>query len=136
MKKALIAIKAIAAVALLAIAAGCATGNRGNDDTAIAAGFKIITPTTADQKALFAKLPKNKVTPVKYRGVTYFVMPDSSNGLAYVGNSAQYSVYQEMRIQKRMSNEQLQASQMDEMDQMDWGAWGGADMAFGGGFYR
>ncbi|MDM0014609.1 hypothetical protein QTH87_19355 [Variovorax sp. J22P168] len=136
MKKALIAFKGIAAVALLALAAGCATGNRGNDETAVAAGFKIITPTTADQKALFARLPKNKVTPVQYRGVTYFVMPDSSNGLAYVGNSAQYSVYQEMRLQKRMSNEELQAAQLDQMDQVDWGAWGGADAAFVGGFAR
>lgn len=134
MIKVLNTFKAIAAMALIALAAGCATGNQGNDNIAIAAGFKIVTPQTADQKALYAKLQKDKVTPVIYRGVTYYVMPDSSNGMALVGNSAQYSVYQEMRIQKRMSNEQLEATQNNEFNNMDWGAWGGAGMAFVGGF--
>jgi hypothetical protein len=128
--------KRLAAIALVALAAGCATGNPANDDIAIAAGFKIITPLKADQKAIVAKLPSNKVTPVTYHGATYFVMPDTSNGMVLVGNSAQYSVYQQMRMQKQLSNENLEAAQMNEMNSMDWGGWGGADLAFAGGFVR
>ena len=133
MNNVLISLKRLAAMIVVAIAAGCATGNPGHVDTAIAAGFKIVTPINPDQKAIFAKLPKNKITPVNYRGVTYYVLPDSSNGMAYVGSSAQYSVYRVMRYQKQMSNEDLEATQMDELNNMDWGGWGGASAAFIGG---
>ena len=124
----------ICAMALFALAAGCATGHPDRDKIAIAAGFKIVTPTTPGQLALYAKLPKDTVTPVKYKGVIYYVMRDSTNGMALVGNSAQYSVYQEMRYHQRMSNEDLREAQLDELNNADWGAWGGGGMAFGGGF--
>jgi len=134
MNQLLTTLKSLAAIALLALAAGCATGNPANDDIAIAAGFKILTPVKAEQVASVGKLPKNKITPVNYRGTTYFVMPDSSNGMVLVGNSAQYAVYQQMRMQKQLSNENLEAAEMEQMNSMDWGAWGGAGMVFVPGF--
>lgn len=126
--------KSICAMALIAMTAGCATGHPDRDKIAIAAGFKIVTPTTPEQTALYAKLPKDTVTPVKYKGVIYYVMRDSSNGMALVGNSAQYSVYQEMRYHQRMNNEDLRETQLDELNNADWGAWGGGGVAFVGGF--
>ena len=127
-------IKSICAMALIAMIAGCATGNPDRDRIAIAAGFKIVTPTTPEQTALYAKLPKDTVTPVKYKGVVYYVIRDAANGMALVGNSAQYSVYQEMRYQQHMNNEDLREAQINEIDNMDWGAWGGGGAAFVGGF--
>ena len=121
-------------MALIALAVGCATSHPDRDRTAIAAGFKIVTPTTPDQKAIYAKLAKDTVTIVKYKGGTYYVMRDSTNGMALVGNSAQYSVYQEMRYQQRMNNEDLREDQIAELNNVDWGAWGGGGMAFVGGF--
>ncbi|MDM0026331.1 hypothetical protein [Variovorax saccharolyticus] len=126
--------KSICAIALIAMAAGCATSHPDRDKTAIAAGFKIVTPTTPEQKALYAKLPQDSVTPVKYKGGLYYMMRDSSNGMVLVGNSAQYSVYQEMRYHQRMNNEDLREAQIDEMNNVDWGAWGGGGAAFVGGF--
>ncbi|MGJ7512134.1 hypothetical protein [Variovorax sp. GT1P44] len=126
--------RTVCAVALIAVAAGCATGHPDRDKTAIAAGFKIVTPTTPEQTALYAKLPKDTVTPVRYKGVIYYVMRDSSNGMALVGNSAQYQVYQQMRYHERMNNEDLREAQIDEMNNVDWGAWGGGSAAFVGGF--
>ncbi|MGO4396499.1 hypothetical protein AB4Z46_34660 [Variovorax sp. M-6] len=134
MFKVFITFKTVAAMFLISLAAACATSNPEHLDTAIAAGFKIVTPINADQKAIFAKLPKNTITPVNYRGATYYVLPDSSNGMAYVGSSAQYSVYREMRYQKQMSNEDLKEAQIDELNNMNWGAWGGAGAAFTAGF--
>jgi hypothetical protein len=127
-------IKSICAMALIAMIAGCATGNPDRDRIAIAAGFKIVTPTTPEQTALYAKLPKDTVTPVKYKGVVYYVIRDAANGMALVGNSAQYSVYQEMRYQQHMNNEDQREAQINEIDNMDWGAWGGGGAAFVGGF--
>ena len=119
-------LKKFAALALLAIAAGCAsTDALNNDNLAIAAGFKVITPKVPAQQAILAKLPKDKVSRVTYQGATYYVLPDSLNNLAYVGGPTQYQDYQRLRVAKQLSNNNLEAAQMNEMDSLDWGAWGG-----------
>lgn len=126
MKQLLGSLKYGVAAALLVLVAACATNDAlSNDNLAVAAGFKVITPQKAEQQALLAKLPKDKVSPVNYKGTTYYVLPDSMNNLAYVGGAAQFQEYQRLRIQKQLSNENLQAAQMAEMDAMDWGGWGG-----------
>ena len=134
MNKFKVIFKRICGMALIALAAGCATSHPDRDKVAIAAGFKIVTPTTPEQSAIYAKLPKDTVTPVKYKGVIYYVMRDSTNGMALVGNSAQYSVYQEMRYHQQMNKEDLREAQYDELNNADWGAWGGGGVAFVGGF--
>lgn len=127
MRKLLDSLKYPAAAALVALAAGCATGDNAlsNDNLAIAAGFKVITPKNPGQQAILAKLPKDKVSPVTYQGATYYVLPDSMNNLAYVGGLPQYQDYQRMRVAKQLSNNNLEAAQMNEMNAMDWGGWGG-----------
>jgi len=119
--------KRVAAVALIVLAAGCATttDTLNNDNLAIAAGFKVITPKNPGQQAILAKLPKDKVSPVNYQGSTYYVLPDSLNNLAYVGGPPQYQEYQRLRVAKQLSNNNLEAAQMNEMNSMDWGGWGG-----------
>ena len=121
------ALKYLAAAVVVALAAGCATSNDAlsNDNLAIAAGFKVITPKDPGQQAMLAKLPKDKVSPVTYQGTTYYVLPDSMNNLAYIGGAAQYQDYQRMRVAKQLSNNNLEAAQMNEMNTMDWGGWGG-----------
>lgn len=126
----------IVAIFWIALAAGCASNTQANDNMAIAAGFKVVTPLKPDQQAILAKLPKDKVTPVRYDGQLYYVMPDSLNNLAYVGGPAQYQSYQQMRLAKQLSNENLEAAQMNEMDSMGWGAWGGWGGAGFVGFRR
>ncbi|RZL87388.1 MAG: hypothetical protein EOP82_26745 [Variovorax sp.] len=126
MKHPIHSLKYVAAVALIASAAGCATNSAlTNDNLAIASGFKVITPTKPDQQAILAKLPKDKVTRVSYQGGTYYVLPDSLNNLAYVGGPTQYQDYQRLRVAKQLSNNNLEAAQMNEMNAMDWGGWGG-----------
>lgn len=121
------ALKYLTVAASFVLVAGCATSNTAlsNDNLAIAAGFKVITPTKPDQQAMLAKLPKDKVSPVTYQGATYYVLPDSMNNLAYVGGLPQYQDYQRLRVAKQLSNNNLEAAQMNEMNSMDWGGWGG-----------
>ncbi|MDM0022351.1 hypothetical protein [Variovorax saccharolyticus] len=120
---------------LAALAAGCANNTLNNDNLAIAAGFKVITPVKPDQQAILAKLPKDKVSPVTYNGTMYYVIPDSLNNLAYVGGAAEYQEYQKLRIAKQLSNNNLEAAQMNQMDAVGLGGWGGG-VAFVGGFRR
>jgi len=123
MKHTVTSFRLLGAIVLLALAAACATQEKEN--LLIAAGFRAITPKNPDQEQILKSLPAGKVTLVKYQGQTYYVMPDAANHQAYVGGPDQYQAYQQLRLQKQLSNENLQAAQMYQDSSMNWGAWGG-----------
>ena len=125
MRQTLTTLKFLAVIALLAVAVGCASEGENKQNLAIAAGFKIITPKSAEHQALLAQLPPDKVTPVNYKGKTYYVLPDAKNNQAYVGGADQYQAYQQLRLAQHLSNQNLEAAQMNQMATMNWGAWGG-----------
>ncbi|MES2569283.1 MAG: hypothetical protein V4710_04415 [Verrucomicrobiota bacterium] len=130
------ALKYLAALAFLAFGAGCATADlHEKENLATAAGFKVITPTKPDQVALLTRLPAGKVTRINYQGKTYYVLPDLKNNQAYVGGPKQYQAYQQLRIARQISNENLMAAQMNQAASMNWGAWGGWGPGFGVGWY-
>ena len=131
MKPIQIACKYLAILTLAVFAFGCAADLHEKENLAVAAGFKVITPTKPDQQAILAKLPADKVTPVKYKGKTYYVLPDAKNNQAYVGGPKQYQAYQQLRIAKHLSDQNLAAAQYNDAAAMNWGAWGG----WGGGWY-
>jgi hypothetical protein len=112
-------------LALLALAAGCASSSKGTQDLAIAAGFKVITPVNPEQKALLQTLPEGKITQITHDGKLYYVLPDAPNNQAYVGGPNEYQVYQQMRVAKQISDNNLAAAQMNQMNAMNWGMWGG-----------
>jgi hypothetical protein len=60
------------------------------------------------------------------------VQPDLPNNRAYVGTPKEYQAYQQLRLAKQLSNDNLMAAQMNQ-DAMDrWNVWG---PGFYGGFY-
>ena len=132
MKKSLL--KFIGAVAMLALAVGCA-GVQQKQDLLVAAGFKVITPTKPDQVALLPTLPKGKVTQISYKGKTYYVLPDLAHNQAYVGGPKQYQAYQQIRIQQQLSNANLRAASMNEETAQNLSAWGGWGAWGGPGWY-
>jgi len=111
-------------IALSLCAVSC-TNLKNQENLAVAAGFKIINPTTPDQQALLAKLPKDQVTRINYNGKTYFVLPDVKNNVAYVGRDSEYRAYQNLRLQQELTNDNLEAASLNEEASMNWGAWGG-----------
>jgi hypothetical protein len=125
MKYIVTSIKAVAAVAFLALAVGCASDLQSKENLAIAAGFKTITPSTPDQVARLKNLPVDKVTRVTQNGKTYYVLPDVANNVAYVGGPQQYQSYQQLRLARNISNQNLEAAAMNDDASMNWGAWGG-----------
>jgi hypothetical protein len=131
MKYLRITVQTLASIALLAFAVGCASDLEQKENLAVAAGFKVITPTKPDQQAILAKLPPDKVTQVNYKGKTYYVLPDAAHNQAYVGGPKQYQSYQQLRLAKNISDQNLAAAQMNQDASMNWGAWGG----WGGGWY-
>jgi hypothetical protein len=119
-------IKLTGLIALLFLAMGCATQQtQTKENLLIAAGFKVITPSTALQQQKLQALPPGKVTLVKKDGKSYYVFPDAPNNQAYVGGSTQYQAYQQLRLANKLANENLQAAEMNQDASMEWGAWGG-----------
>jgi hypothetical protein len=135
MKQALAHLKTMAAIALLILATGCASDLHENENLAIAAGFKTIAPTNANQAALLTTLPADQVTRVTHEGKTYYILPDAKNNQAFVGGPKQYQSYQQLRLARQISNENLEAAEMNQAAAMDWGAWGGWGGWGGYGWY-
>jgi hypothetical protein len=130
-------IKFVAVLALAVLVTGCAADLKSKENLAAAAGFKAITPAGPDQQAILAKLPPDKVTPVTYKGKSYYVLPDAKNNQAWVGGQTEYQAYRQMRLQQQISNDNLMAASMNEDAAMNnWGAWGGWGMVAPMGFRR
>ena len=117
---------------LLALFAGCAT-QTSTTDLLAAAGFKLMTADNPQKQELLNTLPKNQVSAITWKGKTFYVQPAAASNQAYVGTPTEYQSYQQMRLAKQMSNENLQAAQMDSLAMNRWGGvWG---PGFYGGFY-
>ena len=125
MKRIHTSLKGLAAIALVALAVGCSSSNPPQkENLALAAGFKVITPNSPNQQAILAKLAADKVTRVQVKGKTYWVLPDAKNNQAYVGTADEYASYRNLRLQNKLSNENLEAAEAPKFDVVSWGGWG------------
>ena len=119
-------LKYLSVIALLALAVGCASEQANKENLAVAAGFKVITPKDAAQTSILQSLPEGQVTRINYKGRTLYVLPDVKNNQAYVGRAEEYQAYQQLRLAQNMSNQNLEAAQMNQMAaNYNWGGWGG-----------
>ncbi len=143
MKFMLIASRYVAAIALAVLAAGCAGHLLDKENVALAAGFKVITPTKPDQQALLRKLPADKVTRINHAGKTYYVLPDLQNNQAYVGGPKQYQAYLQLRQKQKMDSASagsppsghFQVVEVNDVDWVGWDGWGGWDGLAEPGWY-
>ena len=124
----------IGVIALLALIVGCATTATFPQEKAnmlVAAGFKTITPRTAAQQQKLQQLQTGQVATVNRQGRTYYIVADPHQNLVYVGGPHEYQVYQQMRAQHQMVQENLQTAEMYQDAAMQWGAWGGWGVGWG-----
>ncbi|HAB15122.1 MAG TPA: hypothetical protein DCE44_01610 [Verrucomicrobiales bacterium] len=97
-------------VALLWLGAGCATTNSRTTERRLAAsGFKVVPATTPAQQQQLATLPAGKVSVVNRNGNAYFVYPDRSQNLLYVGTNPQYDAYQRLLLDDQARKQSLAA---------------------------
>lgn len=123
----------IVAAVLLTFAAGCATTNAPSENLLAAAGFQQRTADTPKKQEVLNSLPKSQLTLITWKGQNYYVQPDSRNpNIAWVGSPAEFQAYEQLRLAKQLSNDNLMAAQMNQAAMMNWGgAWG---PGFYGGF--
>ena len=54
-------------------------------------------------------------------GKTYYVFPDAANNQAYVGGPKQYQAYRQLRLEKKLADEKVEAAEMNlEASEMNW----------------
>lgn len=123
------AFRFLSAITLSMWAVGCASQLQDKANIAVAADFKVITPSKPDQQAILRKLPADKVTLIDYEGKPYYVLPDLKNNRAYVGGPKQYEEYQRLRrVQLQNSKNVEPIPEVDKtlhVHQVNWGGWGG-----------
>lgn len=122
------------AIVLLALAAGCATTSSTTQTTDMltAAGFKLVNADTPKKQELLNTLPKGQLSVVTWKGKTFYVQPAAASNQAYVGTPKEYQTYQQLRLAKQISNDNLMAAQMNQDAMNNWGVWG---PSMYGGFY-
>jgi hypothetical protein len=102
-----------------------------------AAGFKLMTADTPKKQEVLNTLPKGQISLVTYKGKTFYVQPAAAPNQAYVGTPKEYQSYQQLRLAKQMSNDNLMAAQMNQDAMMRWNTWGpGMYGGFYGGRFR
>jgi hypothetical protein len=116
----------LAATAAFFTLAGCAEMESNNTKSLLtSAGFHTKTPQTPLQKEIYAALTDRRVERATYKGKTFYVFKDESEGIAYVGREAEYQRYKQLAIQQRIAQDYYMAVQMDRMSAYRWyGAYG------------
>lgn len=123
----------LVATSCLSFLTGCASMDAANQEALLsAAGFRVKTPQTVQQKEVYAAAPSYKVHRATVEGKTFYAYKDEKNGVAYVGGEAEYQKYQQLALQKKIAQDNYMAAQMNQTMAMSWyGAWGYGGYRYG-----
>ena len=118
-----------AAFAMAAIAAtgvpGCASANAGNRESLLsAAGFHPSAPSTPKQHEIYDGLPDYTMQRGVINGKVLYAYKDPRQGVVYVGGENEYQQYKQLGIQQSITQDNLNAAQMNQSTMMGYGAWG------------
>jgi hypothetical protein len=117
----------LAAVCALLALAGCTTMQPAASQESLLqqAGFQSRTPTTAKQKAIYAKLPANQLHRVTVNGRTIYGYKDEKAGVVWVGNEAQYAHYKQLATKANLKADQITPAQaaLEKQDMHTYSSW-------------
>ena len=115
--------------------AGCATtpiaSTQDKANMLVAAGFKTISPKTAEQQQRLQQLQTGQVAQIQKNGRTYYIVADPTQNVVYVGGPTEYQNYQQMRAQNQLAQDNYQTAAIYQDTAMDWGRWGGWGVGWG-----
>jgi hypothetical protein len=123
MKTFLNSIKLFGILALLFLAAGCAT-TKHTETFLTAAGFKVVAATTPKQEQRLKALPPGKITTVQRNGKTYYVFPDVAHNRIYLGTPNEYQNYRQIVADNKIAEQDRMGAEMLSADGDDWNDWG------------
>lgn len=116
------------ALAVLGLAlGGCATSGSSHTESMLsAAGFRTITPRTAQQRADYAALPPYEVQQRQFDGQLVYAYADEDARIVYVGNAGNYQRYQKLAQDQKVANQEFAASEENQDATMHRGFMGPA----------
>jgi hypothetical protein len=106
--------------------AGCASMQAPSRESLLKqAGFQSRTPTTAEQKAAYARLPAYELHRGTWKGQTIYAYKDEKAGVVYLGNQAQYAQYKQLAVNAKLKAEQFTPAQvaLEEKDVRTYNNW-------------
>ncbi len=124
MKYLFIGFSRIGALAVLALALGCAANTQSTENLLSAAGFRTIFANTPQRQQHLKALPPNRVTLVQRNGKNYYVYADPAHYQIYVGNPSQYQQYQQLRLARNLAQDQLATAELNQQAATNWEMWG------------
>jgi hypothetical protein len=116
----------IAAFCALIALAGCTTTQPASRESLLKqAGFQSRTPTTAEQKAAYARLPAYELHRGTLKGRTIYAYKDEKAGVVYLGSEAQYAQYKQLAVNAKLKAEQFTPAQtaLEEKDVHTYNNW-------------
>lgn len=109
---------------------------RGMESELSVAGFKVMAADTAEKQTLLHSLPPRSVTRIARPDQTYYIYADPDLcACLYVGRQAEYDALTRLGMERRLSDEQLAANEIDQNQAAGWlpaGPWG--NWGWGGGY--
>lgn len=116
----------LAAVCAFLALAGCTSMTPASQESLLQqAGFQSRTPTTAKQKAIYAKLPANQLHRVTVNGRTIYGYKDEKAGVVWVGNEAQYAHYKQLGAKANLKADQITPAEaaLEKQDMHTYSSW-------------
>ena len=117
----------LAAACALLVLAGCTTMQPAASQESLLqqAGFQSRTPTTAKQKAIYAKLPANQLHRITVNGRTIYGYKDEKAGVVWVGNEAQYAHYKQLAAKANLRADQITPAEakLEKKDYHTYSSW-------------
>jgi hypothetical protein len=106
--------------------AGCASMQAASKESLLKqAGFQARTPTTAEQKAAYARLPAYQLHHGTKDGRTIYAYKDEKAGVVYLGSQAEYAQFRQLAAKAKLKEEQFTAAQtaLEEKDYHTYNQW-------------
>lgn len=127
-EKGALALLAVVVVALSSAGCSLIRKSQAADEENLlgAAGFKIVAADTKERIAMLQTMTPERIRPTTRDGKTYYVYPDPDNcQCLWVGDEKAFQEYQRLRLERRIDDENLAASE-DEEDaaELNWEVWG------------
>jgi hypothetical protein len=99
---------------------GCAGTQVQNKESLLtAAGFRVRTPSTQDQWAMYKQMPPYKLERTTRDDKTVYTYADKQKGVVYIGGEKAYQSYKRLGAQQKLAQKETEAAYSNYVKHVD-----------------
>jgi hypothetical protein len=99
---------------------GCAGTQVQNKESLLtAAGFRVRTPSTQDQRAMYNQMPPYKLERTTRDDKTVYTYADKQKGVVYIGGEKAYQSYKQLGAQQKLAQKEMEAAYSNYVQHVD-----------------